>query len=889
MKNEKWYSKSVEEVLRILETSKNGLKEDIARKRLEKFGPNEIKEERKIKLHLILLRQFKSYFILILLFASLISFLIGKTIEAITVIVLIFITVALGFIQEYRAEKSMLTLKKLFVPKTRVIRDGIIKEISSKELVKGDIVLLQVGDRVPADCRLIEVFDLRVDESALTGESIPVEKHTKAIKEAVLAEVKNMVFAGTLVTHGRAKAVVVETGSNTELGKIAKIIKEKDVETPLQVKLTQFTKWLGIFILIISASLFYIGILRGEKLFDIFFVVISLAVSAVPETLPTLITVTLALGVYKMAKNNAIVRKLSAVETLGSVTAILADKTGTMTTNEMTVRKIWCNDKFIEVTGLGFNPEGEFYLNKKKIYPHEDVVLTKLLEIGMLCNDSELQPPITLIKPTWSIIGDPTEGSLLVLAKKANIKKVGKRIDEIPFSSERRMMTTIYEMPYGIEAFVKGSKEKILENSTHIYRNGKILKIDEKLRAKILKVGEDMAKEGMRVLALAYKKLAKNYKIDHVEKDLIFVGLVGIIDPPRKEVKKAIQLCKNAGIKVIMLTGDHLLTAISVAKEVGLFKGKGKFLTGEELDKLKDEELEEIVEDVLIYARVTPEQKLRIVKLLKKKGHIVAVTGDGINDAPALKFSDIGIAMGIKGTDVAKEASNMILTDDNFATIVKALEEGRGIYDNIRKYIKYLLTINLSEIFLVSITMLAKLPLPLLPLQILWLNLVTDGPPALALSVDPKDPDIMKRKPRNPKHGILHGMKLFLIAAGCLALLTEVIAFVFTYVNGIMLGLHEAEVLKKARTITFTVGVMFQLFFVFNCRSDNKSFLKAGIFSNKYLILSVLASIILQLMVIYSPLLQTIFETVPLNAFDWLLIILLSSSGLLLHPKVFMR
>lgn len=876
----RWYSKNLNEVLRELKTSEKGLDRGEVKKRLRQYGLNDIKEARKINIPLIFLRQFKSYFILILLFATLISFLIGKTVEASVILALVVIIVILGFVQEYRAEKAMQALKKLFVPKTRVIRSSVIKEISTRELVPGDIVLLQTGDRIPADCRLIEAVNLKVDESALTGESIPVTKQETVLQEATLAERRNMAFMGTLVTYGRAKAVVVETGINTELGKIAGIIKEKEVETPLQVKLTQFTKWLGIFILAISIFLLFIGSLAGESLFNMFFVVIALAVASVPEVLPTLITVTLALGVHKMAKGNAIVRKLSAVETLGSVTVICADKTGTMTTNEMMVRKIWCDNKFIDVTGTGFEPKGEFYVNKKKIDPSKDSVLIKALEIGRLCNDAELQSPLPLIQPSWNIIGDPTEGALLVAARKAKIKEVGKRINELPFSSERRMMTVVCEMPHGIEAYVKGSTEKILEISTCVNTNNRTKKIDEKNKRKILEVGEKLAEQGLRVLALAYKKLPKNYNLKKVEKDLVFVGLVGMSDLPREEVKQAIQLCKKAGIKVIMVTGDHLLTATAIAKEIGLLTDKGKILTGEELDKLKNDDFEKIVEDILVYARVTPEHKLKIVKMLKKKGHVVAVTGDGVNDAPALKFSDIGVAMGIKGTDVAREASDMVLTDDNFATIVKAVEEGRGIYDNLRKYIRYLLTINMSEIFFVSMTTLARLPLPLLPLQILWLNLITDGPPALALSVDPKDPEIMKRKPRNPKHSILHGMKIFLIAAGCLALVTEMVAFVYSLFIG--------SSIEKSRTMAFTTAVMFQLFFALNCRSENKSVLNVGIFSNKYLLLGMLISILMQLMVIYTPFLQPIFGTASLNAIEWLIILVLASSGLLLSPRVFM-
>ncbi|MCS7123249.1 MAG: calcium-transporting P-type ATPase, PMR1-type [Candidatus Aenigmarchaeota archaeon] len=878
MNDKKWYAKSIEEIFKILNTSENGLSEGEAEKRIEKFGLNEIREVKEVEIIPILIRQLKSYFILILLCATLLSFIMGKGLEAFTILSLILLSIFLGFIQEYRAERAVHALKKFFVPKTRVIRSGLIKEIPANKLVPGDVIVLQTGDRVPADARLIEVIDLQVDESILTGESIPVQKQLSVIKEAALAERRNMVFMGTIVTYGRGKAVVVETGANTEIGRIAKLVEEKKEEIPLQIKLTQFIKWLAIFIFFISISLFLLGILTGEKIMDMLLLVTTLAVAAVPEVLPTLITITLAIGVHNMAKNNAIVRKMSAVETLGCVTVICTDKTGTITSNEMTVKKIYISGKEIDVTGIGFKPFGNFKEKGKNIdvNKYEDIQL--LLTISALCNDTKL-----IKENDWYIVGDPTEGALTVLAAKANIwqeelNKKYPRIAELPFSSERKRMTTIHTINNEIFAYTKGAPESVINICKYILKDSKIKLLNRKEKELITNKVKEMAKNGLRVLALAYKKLtSEDFRINIVEKDMVFVGLVGMYDPPRREVKEAIKICKQAGIKVIMLTGDHLLTAITIAKEIGLIKKSEKTLTGEELDKLSDEELEKIVEDVLVYARVTPEHKLRIVKALKKRGHMVAVTGDGVNDAPALKFSDIGVAMGKKGTDVAKEASNIILVDDNFATIVKAVEEGRRIYGNIRKFIRYLLTINLSEIFLVSITKLARLPLPLLPIQVLWLNLVTDGPPALALTAEPRDPEVMKKKPRNPKHGVLHGMKLFLIAAGTLALVTEIIAFIYY--------LSIGSSIEKARTVTFTVGVMFQLFFAFNCRSEEKSIFSIGITSNKYLILGVFISILMQLLVIYTPFLQPIFGTVSLNIIDWLIIVGLSSTGLFLSPR----
>ncbi len=883
MTGQKWHAKNIEEIFKILKTSKDGLKKTDVKSGLRQFGSNDIKEARKINTPLIFLRQLKSYFILILVLAATVSFLIGKTAESFLIFILVVATCVMGFVQEYRAEKAMRALKKLFVPKSKVIRNGVVREISSRKLVPGDIILLQAGDRVPADARLIELANLRVDESTLTGESTPVTKHEMSIAEDTeLAEKKNMVFMGTAIIYGRAKAVVVETGVRTELGKIATLIKEKEIETPLQVKLTQFTKWFGMLVLLISISLFILGILRGEEIFGMFLLVTALSVAAVPEVLPTLITVTLSFGVHTMAKSHAIVRKMSAVETLGAVTVICTDKTGTLTSNEMTVRKIYAGGETIEVGGIGFEPIGEF-MKKGKIIDTEKIRdLNMLFKISALCNDTKL-----IKNGSWNVIGDPTEGALTVLAAKANflqseLFKSSPRIAELPFSSERKRMTTIHSSKNGVFSCTKGAPEEVIKICRYLTKDSKIKKLSEKDKKIVIEQSKIMAKEGLRVLALAYKKLPnKDFRSKSVERNLVFVGLVGMYDPPRAEVAEAIRTCRQAGIKVVMVTGDHLLTATSVAKEVGLLLDDGKILTGEELSKLKDGEFGKIVEDVLVYARVTPEHKLRIVKMLKKKGHVVAVTGDGVNDAPALKFSDIGVAMGMKGADVAKEASNVVLTDDNFATIVKAIEEGRHIYDNLRKFMRYLLAINLSEIFFVSITTLARLPLPLLPLQILWLNLVTDGPPALALSTDKKNKELMNRKPRNPRHGILHGMKLFLVTAGILALVTELSIFIYYLFIG--------SSIEKARTMAFTVAVMFQLIFVFNCRSENKSISTSAIISNKYLLLSVGISIAMQLIVIYTPFLQPVFGTTELGLSEWMIVLGLASSGLLLSPKYLIR
>lgn len=876
-----WYTKSVNEVLKELGVSKNGLSENEVRKRLKKFGSNELIEKRRITPLLIFLRQFKNFFIIMLIIAGSISFVIDRMIDAAVIFLFMFIITIVGFIQEYKAEVAMRVLKSLIVPKARVVRNGVEKEIPAKHLVPGDIILLNEGDRVPADARLIDIINLKVDESSLTGESIPVTKTVSVIKETHLAERRNMVFLGTLVTAGKARAVVTETGMKTEMGSIAELVQREERITPLQTKLDNFAKWLGMFVLFLISVVFVLGITRQQPLFDMFLTSVSLAVAAVPQGLPIIITIALALGVERMVKRNCIVRKLSAVETLGSTTVICSDKTGTMTTNEMTARKIFFDNKICGVGGTGFEPEGEFYVNKKPIDLKRHESLLTLLKISALCNDAKL-----VKEERWKILGDPTEGALLVLSAKGGIwqddlKKVLPRIAELPFSSERKMMTTVHSTKKTVLAFSKGAPETILENSSHMQTGSGIKKLTKKDRQRILTIVKKFASNGLRTIAFAYRKLPdSDFRSEVIEKNLVFVGLVGMIDTPRKETKEAIRLCRKAGIKVVMITGDHKDTAVAVAKEVGLLDEDDKILTGDELDKLEDIEFYEIVENISVYARVSPRHKVKILNALREKGHIVAVTGDGVNDAPALKGADIGVAMGIKGTDIAKEASDMVLIDDNFATIVNAVEEGRGIYDNIRKFIRYAVTINLSEIFFVSMTILAGLPLPLIPIQILWLNLLTDSFPALALAADPRDPEIMRRKPRNPKHSILHGMKVFLIAAGSLALATEMLIFVYE--------LSLGSSIERARTMAFTTAIMFQLFFVFNCRSENKSVFDVGISTNKYLVGAVLLSVFLQMIVIYHPALQSIFGTVSLSLVDWMRITLLSASGLLLSPRKFL-
>jgi Ca2+-transporting ATPase len=867
---------SIEAVLEKLGTNKKGMTSVDANARLKYYGQNKLKEKKRRTSLIIFYEQFKSILVLLLVFATIISLYLGMYLDASVIAVILILNALLGFYQEYKAEKAIDALKRLTLSKVTVIRDEVHHEVSIEDVVSGDIVILEEGNRVPADVRLIEVSNLKVDESELTGESVPVVKDIKTLKDVQLADRKNMAFMGTLITYGRGLGAVVATGVSTEIGKIATLVEEREEDTPLQNKLNHFGKDIGIFVSVLAFFIFLMGILKTSDLFNMLLTSISLAIAAVPEGLPAVVTLTLAVGTQKMLKRNAVIKRLAAVETLGSVTIICADKTGTMTTNEMTVEKIWSSGKIINVTGVGFEPKGEFLINNKKIDPKNDEGLNLLLKISKMCNDSILKDGVG-----WHIIGDPTEGALKVLAKKANITEDYRRIKEIPFSSERKIMTTVHEINGDYFAFSKGAPEVILRICNKIYPS-KSFSNEEK--SKTMRVVHNFADHGLRVLGFSYKKLGEKHSLSSVENDMTFVGLAAMMDPPRKETKNAIRLCKEAGIKVVMLTGDHPITAKAVASQIGLV---GDVITGEQIDKLTEEELEKVVDEDTIFARVSPQHKLKIVEALKKKGHIVAVTGDGVNDAPALKKADIGVAMGIKGTDVAKESSDMILLDDNFNTIVAAIEEGRTIYDNIKKFIRFLLSANFNEMFTVTAAVLLSikdpatglLAIPFLPIQILWVNLITDSFPALSLGVDPQEKDIMKRKPRNPKEAVIHSSFPFIIVAGVLGFVITLLSFLMELPNG----------LEKARTVAFTTTVMFQLFFVFNCRSEKKSVFRTNPFTNKKLIASVAFSILLQILIIYVPFLQPLFQTVPLTASDWMRILVLSSLGLLVLPEVFMK
>jgi len=891
--NTAWHSLQIGEVFRKIVTDTNGLTDNEASKRIEEFGFNELKEARRKTIFSIFIGQFKSFLILILILATIFSIYLKEHVEAIAIGVILLINAFLGTFQEFKAEESLKALKKLSAPTATVLRDGFEKTIPSKYIVPGDIVIVKAGDKIPADCRLIDSSNLQIDEAILTGESAPVEKDYKLIldKSITLPDRKNMIFSSTYVTYGRGKAIVTETGMTTEVGKIAgSLQKEKKEFTPLQKKLDRFGKQLGIVVLILCTIVAVVEIIEYKaignmvNINEIVLTAIGLAVSAVPEGLPAVVTITLALGVRRMAKRNSIIRRLSSVETLGSSTIICTDKTGTITRNEMTVREIWADGTKINVTGEGYIPEGEFTVNGQKISPLKDELLNLLIKGGTLCNDSTLKLDK---KGNYFTSGEPTEIALTVLSLKTglDIKQLSKnfsRIDEIPFDSIRKMMTTINKSDNKFFAFSKGAPERVLSICKKFYKKSGIDNLNLRDKKDILEAVINMANRALRVLAIAYKPLKNYNNKENIEEDMIFIGLVGIVDPPRIEVKDAVKKARDAGIRTIVVTGDHQLTAEAVAIETGIMKEKdaGKSLSGRDLEDISDEELNQAIKDVSVFSRVSPEHKLRIVNSLKKDGEIVAMTGDGINDAPSVKKSDVGISMGIRGSDVTREAADMILADDNYATIVSAIEEGRGIFNNIRKFIRLLLSANFDEIFIIFAASIMKFPPPLLAVQILWINLITDSLPALALGMDKPEPDLMKKKPRDPGEPIYHGMGLYILTAAIIAAIASLGAFIWFY---------KHSTLEIARTVAFTISVIFELFLSFNCKSPNKyAFSSIKILTeNKTLLFSILGGFLLQLIIIYTPFLQPIFDTYPIGLKEWGVILLGSLGGLILYPAPF--
>jgi len=827
----------------------------------------------------IFVSQFRDFIIWVLIGAALVSGFLQEWVDAIAIVAIVILNAFLGFIQEYHAERALAALKKLSSPASKVIRDGHGQVISSHDLVPGDIVELEAGDSVPADSRIGWLTsNFAVQEASLTGESTPVAKTVSALSEneTPLADRANMVYMGTSVASGKAKAIVVETGMQTELGKIAGMVQDIEREaTPLQKKLEQFGKWIVYLCFVLVAAVFLLELARGGKVMDTFLTAVSLAVAAIPEGLPAVVTIALALGVKRMVARHALIRKLPSVETLGCATVICSDKTGTLTKNEMTVQAVFTGGRLFKVTGVGYEPKGEFLLNDRPIDPGGYPDLAQALLCGVLCNGAQL------IKTgeTYRIHGDPTEAAILSCAGKLNLWKGPQEeafafVQEIPFDSERKKMTIVRKDKNGITAFVKGAPDVLLNDCTRMQQKGAAVFLSAQDREKILSVNEELACGGMRVLAVGYRVLDRipdKYEAALVENDLTFVGLLAMTDPPREEVKNVMGKCTQAGIRTIMITGDHKSTAVAIAKELGFFKEDSLASMGEELDRTTDEQLQDKVKRICVYARVSPEHKLRIVRALRRQKEIVAMTGDGVNDAPALKEADIGVAMGITGTDVTKEVADMVITDDNFVSIVAAIEEGRGIYDNIKKFVHYLLSCNAGEILVMFVSSLLGLPVPLLPIQILWINLVTDGLPALALGVDPVDPNIMKQPPRPTNEGVITKDRAFLMLfQGAFIALCSLLAFAFVL-------FVEEEGIGRARTAAFIVLACSQLFHAFNCRSMTESLFKIGILTNKKLILATTTSFLVQMLVVYVPPLQKIFKTEPLGGFDWFLVVAISS------------
>jgi Ca2+-transporting ATPase len=866
--NTQWHTLSTDEVLIQLQATPEGLTKDEAVRRLAEHGLNELTAAHRVSPWKLLFEQFKNVLIIILLVAIVLSALLDHGVEAIAIGVIVLFSVILGFVQEYRAEKAIEALKQMAAPTATALRDGEETEVAAHNLVPGDVILLRAGDRIPADARLIEAINLQVEEAVLTGESLPVEKHTAPLPKGDLAvgDRKNMVYSGTAASYGRGRAVVAETGMNTEFGKIAKMLQTVETgRTPLQENLDKVGTMLARAGFVVVAIIVAIGLFRGQPFIEMLIFGIALAVAVVPEALPAVVTISLAIGVQRMVKRNALMRRLPAVETLGSTSIICSDKTGTLTKDEMTVRKIYTAGQTWDVSGVGYEPVGRFSRNEATEQPNE--ALKQTLQAVALASDARVVH--NQAEQRWHIKGDPTEGALVVAAEKAGLEKHDldaqfPRVNEIPFTSETKRMTTLHSSNDTIFAFSKGAPEVILETCTLQVTVTGMATLGKEDKDCILEIARQMAGEALRVLAVAVKP---NARIESAEHEMTFLGLVGMIDPPRPEAKAAIETCEQAGIKVVMITGDHPVTAQAVAQELGLFKG-GRVVIGSELEAMSEAEFEREVESIQVYARVSPAHKMRVVSAMQERGHTVAMTGDGVNDAPALKKADIGIAMGITGTDVTREAAAMTLLDDNFATIVAAVEEGRGIFGNIKKYLMYLLSSNIGEILLMAGASLLGMPLPLTAVQILYINLATDGLPALALAVDPHERDLMRRRPRNSKTGIFtRPVVILMIIGGLWSALINLGVFSW--------ALNSGRSQEEAMTMTFVSLVLIQFFKAYNFRSDRNSVLIRP-FANKWLNIAILWEIVLLILIIYVPFLHDAFGTFYLPLVDWAIVLVLA-------------
>ncbi|OPY70184.1 MAG: Calcium-transporting ATPase 1 [Syntrophorhabdaceae bacterium PtaU1.Bin034] len=884
-----------------------GLSQTHASERITTYGPNELRERPRPGFLSMLLAQFNNFLVIILIIAALVSLLLGEWIDTIAIAVIVILNAIVGVVQESKAEQALAALKKMAAPNAQVIRDGHQVTIPSSQLVLGDIVLIEAGNYVPADIRLVESVNLKIEEASLTGESVPVDKDAGLVldKEAPLGDRRNSGFMSTLVTYGRGKGLVTATGMNTQIGHIAEMLQSyEDEATPLQGKLNQLAKWLGIAALGICAVIFIYGLVRdthistifskgflayllAEKkdIIELFMTAVSLAIAAVPEGLPAVVTICLALGMQKMIKRHALIRKLPAVETLGCATVICSDKTGTLTQNEMTVVQGWTGGKTFRVTGEGYNPVGKFSLEHGPFDPRQDTDVAFLLHGSLLCNDARLEPNEEDKGNGWRMIGDPTEGSMVVAAAKcglwrSDLEKTMPRRMEIPFDSDRKRMTTIHvtqnhgsnhicEFP-PVVAFVKGAPDIMLSLSDCILENGKAIPLTDEMRSQVLSANREMAQSALRVLGVAYRpmeRLPDDCSCEAVENRLTFVGLLGMIDPARPEVKEAVKIAKGAGLKSVMVTGDYKDTAVAIAREIGLLTPGGIVLSGEELDKISDEDLVAMIDNLDACCRVSPQHKTRIVDAFKARGHVVAMTGDGVNDAPALKRANIGVAMGITGTDVSKETADMVLTDDNFASIVSAIEEGRIIYANIRKFVYYLISCNIGEILIIFFAMLLGFPVPLRPVQLLVLNLVTDGAPALALGLEKGDPDIMTQPPRPTKEPVINSeMMIGTMVQGIVMTISVLVAYYWA------LGHYSGHV-DHAQTVAFVCLSLSQLPMAFAARSQRHSIFSIGFRSNMPMVWAVTGSTLIVVMLVYLPFLQPFFDTVPLNLTDWLVVI----------------
>ena len=911
-----WHSQSVEKVIEVLNTHPDrGLSAAEAQARLAQYGPNQLQERPRPSFWHMLLGQFSNFLVLILIAASLVSLFLGEYVDAGAIMAIVILNAALGVVQESKAEEALAALQKLAAPDAHVVRDGHLVTVPAQELVPGDVVTLEAGNYVPADVRLIESANLKIDEASLTGESVPVQKRADAVltRELPLGDRRTMAHMSTLVTYGRGRGVVVATGMDTEIGLIAEMIQTYEEEpTPLQVKLDQLGKWLGGASLAVCAVILVIGLLRDtqtgviltdsltaywqayqHEIVELFMTAVSLAIAAVPEGLPAVVTIVLALGMQRMISRHALIRKLPAVETLGSASAICSDKTGTLTQNEMMVVQMYVDQTLLSISGEGYKPEGEVQEDGRRAELRHYPSARPLLQAALLCNDAHLEREPTNDDPSaenWRMVGDPTEGALVVAAAKADlwrdrVEEVYPRLAEVPFDSERKRMSTIHRVPEdpgegaldpwveglgSYVAYVKGAPDIVLGLCNRVLEDGREWPLDEGQRQRILEINAALASNALRVLGVAYRSLSEipeNPTPEAVERDLVFIGLVGMIDPARPEVKEAIAVARKAGIKTAMVTGDYKNTAVAIARELELLSREGRVLTGAELDRMDEAALAEMAEEVDVYARVSPQHKVKIVEALKRRGHVVAMTGDGVNDAPALKRANIGVAMGITGTDVSKETADMVLTDDNYASIVSAVEEGRIIYSNIRKFVYYLLSCNMGELTIIFLAMIAGLPLPLTAIQLLILNLVTDGAPALALGLEKGEPDIMDRPPRPMEEPVINRQTAWGIVVQAIAITAAtMIAFI--------IGLRRfPDNLAAAQTMAFATLSISELFRAYTSRSERYSLFAIGALSNKYMQWAVLASLVILLSIIYVPFLDPIFDTVPLSLSEWLVML----------------